>query len=229
MAGVGVGRHAATTTPRPQRRASAELALEAAVAELRSRCGADPPIWLASWGATVRAAPRRPPRRRLGRLGVCRPTPEAFAARWARLRELLAADGRDPDAFGNIVAHAVLLRGARRPPRRPSASVAGRLAPRRSGARRRTSSRSAPRARRRRSPRAIHAYADAGAQRIHLWPAADPPAQIERASLGRHELALRRRHLRLGRPAADRRRPHGHAASRSRRPPPRSSAARRRR
>ena len=170
VAGVGVGSHRGDYDACGLAFEQRGAALEAAVAELRSRCGAEPPIWLASWGATVGL-------RRVARLGdgwvasAMAADPEAFSARWARLRELLAAEGRDPDAFGNIVATLFFYiaddrRGAERVIADRLAPLLGRVPQCAAGTAEDVAE-------------TIQAYADAGAQRIHLWPAADPRAQIE--------------------------------------------------
>jgi alkanesulfonate monooxygenase SsuD/methylene tetrahydromethanopterin reductase-like flavin-dependent oxidoreductase (luciferase family) len=175
IAGVGVGSHRADHelcgVPFERRGA----ALEEAITELRRRCPDGPPIWVASWGAPTAL-------RRVARLGdgwvasAYATRPDGFAAHWAQLRELLAAEGRDPDAFGNIVATLFFYVADDR--RAAERVVAERLAPLLGrpaedvipccavGTAEQVSER-------------IHEYAEAGARQIHLWPAADPLAQIE--------------------------------------------------
>jgi alkanesulfonate monooxygenase SsuD/methylene tetrahydromethanopterin reductase-like flavin-dependent oxidoreductase (luciferase family) len=173
-AGVGIGSHAADHALGGVPFARRGAALEAAIAELRERCPDGPPIWVASWGGAAGL-------RRVARLGdgwvasAYKTTPEHFAEHWQRLGELLAAQGRDSNAFGNIVATLFFFIAA---DRAAAERAVARLAPLLG----RDPADLAPwcavgtvdQVRER-----IQAYADAGAQQIHLWPAADPLAQIE--------------------------------------------------
>ena len=62
-----------------------------------------PPIWVGSWGSD--AGLRRTARLADGWLASAyNTTPTAFGEAWARLRELLSAHGKDPDAFPNALA-----------------------------------------------------------------------------------------------------------------------------
>jgi alkanesulfonate monooxygenase SsuD/methylene tetrahydromethanopterin reductase-like flavin-dependent oxidoreductase (luciferase family) len=170
IAGVGIGSHAADheLCGVPYERRGA--ALDEAIAELRARCPDGPPIWIASWGRALR---------RVARSGdgwvasAFHCTPDAFREQWARLQQLLADEGRDPEAFPNIVATLFFYVGAD-----AERVVAERLAPLMGKAPAdlipQCALGSADQVRER-----IEAFADAGAQQIHLWPAADPLAQIE--------------------------------------------------
>jgi alkanesulfonate monooxygenase SsuD/methylene tetrahydromethanopterin reductase-like flavin-dependent oxidoreductase (luciferase family) len=174
VAGVGVGSHAADHAlggvPFERRGA----ALDAAIAELRERCPDGPPIWVASWGGAAGL-------RRVARLGdgwvasAYKTRPEDFQEHWKRLGDLLAAEGRDPGAFGNIVATLFFYVAE---DRRAGERALARLAPLLGRAPAELTPwcavGSVDQVRER-----IQAYADAGARQIHLWPAADPLAQIE--------------------------------------------------
>ena len=150
-------------------------AFETAVAEVRRRCPDGPPIWIGSWGAP--AALRRVARLADGWVASAyAASPEAFGERWARLQDVLAAEGRDPDRFPNIVA--TLFFCIDDDPRAAADVIAQRLAP----ALGRTPAELLPLCAHGTAEHVrerIAAYADAGAQQIHLWPAADPHAQIE--------------------------------------------------
>jgi alkanesulfonate monooxygenase SsuD/methylene tetrahydromethanopterin reductase-like flavin-dependent oxidoreductase (luciferase family) len=173
IAGVGVGSHAAdhALCGVPFERRGA--ALDEAIAELRRRCPDGPPIWVASWGGALR---------RVARLGdgwvasalACGPA--AFGEHWRRLQHLLADEGRDPDGFPNIVATLFCYVDDDR--RSAERVVAERLAPLLG----RTAEDMIPRCALGTAEQVherIHEYAVAGAQQIHLWPAADPLTQIE--------------------------------------------------
>jgi alkanesulfonate monooxygenase SsuD/methylene tetrahydromethanopterin reductase-like flavin-dependent oxidoreductase (luciferase family) len=175
IAGVGPGSHRgdyeACGRPFEQRGA----AFEAAVIELRARCAAGPPIWIGSWGAT--AALRRVARLADGWVASAyAASPAEFAERWARLQELVAAEGRDPDGFRNIVATLFFCIADDR--RAAEDVITRRLAP----ALGKTPAELLPQCaygtaddvRER-----IDEYVDAGAHQIHLWPAADPLDQVE--------------------------------------------------
>jgi alkanesulfonate monooxygenase SsuD/methylene tetrahydromethanopterin reductase-like flavin-dependent oxidoreductase (luciferase family) len=170
IAGVGVGSHAAdhALCGVPFERRGA--ALEAAIAELRERCPDGPPIWVASWGRALR---------RVARLGdgwvasALVNGPDEFGEQWQRLQQLLADEGRDPDGFGNIVATLFYYVGddAER-------VVSERLAPLLGKPPETVLARTAIGSAADVSER-IRAYAAAGAQRIQLWPAAEPLEQLE--------------------------------------------------
>jgi alkanesulfonate monooxygenase SsuD/methylene tetrahydromethanopterin reductase-like flavin-dependent oxidoreductase (luciferase family) len=170
IAGVGVGSHAedhALCGVPFERRGAA---LDEAIAELRRRCPDGPPIWVASWGRALR---------RVARLGdgwvasALVNDAQEFGTQWQRLRQFLTDEGRDADDFPNILATLFYYVGddAER-------VVSERLAPLLGKPPETVLARSAvgsPAAVRER----IAAYAAAGAQRIHLWPAADPLEQLE--------------------------------------------------
>jgi alkanesulfonate monooxygenase SsuD/methylene tetrahydromethanopterin reductase-like flavin-dependent oxidoreductase (luciferase family) len=172
-AGVGVGSHsddhAACGVPFERRGA----ALEAAVIEMRALCPSGLPIWIASWGADVGL-------RRAARLGdgwmasALAAGPAGFAERWQRVRDLVAAEGRDPDTFGNLVATLFFYVDDDR--QRAERVIAERIGPMvgRPDLLAHCAVGTADDVAER-----IQAYADAGGQRIHLWPAADPLEQID--------------------------------------------------
>jgi alkanesulfonate monooxygenase SsuD/methylene tetrahydromethanopterin reductase-like flavin-dependent oxidoreductase (luciferase family) len=188
IAGVGIGSYAAdhALCGVPYERRGA--ALDEAIAVLRERCPDGPPIYVASWGRALR---------RVARNGdgwvasALHNSPDAFAEQWQRLRQLLADEGRDPDAFPNIVATLFFYVGddAERVAAERLAPLLGK-APADVLACGAFGSADAVRER-------IRAYADAGAQQIHLWPAADPLAQIETLASGGDGLLLRHRALRV--------------------------------
>jgi alkanesulfonate monooxygenase SsuD/methylene tetrahydromethanopterin reductase-like flavin-dependent oxidoreductase (luciferase family) len=150
-------------------------AFETAVGEVRARCPDGPPVWIGSWGAP--AALRRVARLADGWVASAHAaSPATFGERWARLQDILAAEGRDPDSFPNMVA--TLFFCIDDDPRAAADVVARRLAPalgrEPDDVLAQSAHGTAEQVRER-----IAAYAEAGAQRIHLWPAADPLAQIE--------------------------------------------------
>jgi alkanesulfonate monooxygenase SsuD/methylene tetrahydromethanopterin reductase-like flavin-dependent oxidoreductase (luciferase family) len=170
VAGVGVGSHAedhALCGVPFERRGAA---LDEAIAELRRRCPDGPPIWVASWGRALR---------RVARLGdgwvasALVNGPEEFGAQWQRLRQFLSDEGRDADDFPNIVATLFFYVGddAERVVSERLAPLLGKP-PETVLARAAVGSAADVRER-------IRAYAAAGAQQIHLWPAADPLDQLE--------------------------------------------------
>jgi alkanesulfonate monooxygenase SsuD/methylene tetrahydromethanopterin reductase-like flavin-dependent oxidoreductase (luciferase family) len=62
-----------------------------------------PPIWTGSWGSD--AGLRRTARLADGWLASAyNTTPDAFGDAWSRLREMLPAEGKDPDDFPNALA-----------------------------------------------------------------------------------------------------------------------------
>jgi alkanesulfonate monooxygenase SsuD/methylene tetrahydromethanopterin reductase-like flavin-dependent oxidoreductase (luciferase family) len=170
IAGVGIGSHAedhALCGVPFERRGAA---LDEAIADLRRRCPDGPPIWVASWGRALR---------RVARLGdgwvasALVNEPEEFAAQWQRLKQLLTDEGRDADAFPNILATLFYYVGddAER-------VVSERLAPLLGKPPETVLARTAIGSAADVSER-IRAYAAAGAQRIQLWPAAEPLEQLE--------------------------------------------------
>jgi alkanesulfonate monooxygenase SsuD/methylene tetrahydromethanopterin reductase-like flavin-dependent oxidoreductase (luciferase family) len=170
IAGVGIGSHAADHelcgVPFERRGA----ALDEAIAVLHERCADGPPIWVASWGRALR---------RVARVGdgwmasALHNGPEAFGEQWQRLQQLLIEEGRDPDGFPNLVATLFFYVGD------DAERVIGeRLAPLLGKAPADMLACCAYG-----TPDDVHervrAYADAGAQQVHLWPAADPLEQLE--------------------------------------------------
>jgi alkanesulfonate monooxygenase SsuD/methylene tetrahydromethanopterin reductase-like flavin-dependent oxidoreductase (luciferase family) len=163
VAGVGVGSHA-------EDHALCGAALDEAIADLRRGCPDGPPIWVASWGRALR---------RVARLGdgwvasALVNGPDEFGAQWQRLRQFLTDEGRDADDFPNIVATLFFYVGddAERVVSERLAPLLGKP-PEIVLARAAVGSAADVRER-------IRAYAAAGAQRIHLWPAADPLDQLE--------------------------------------------------
>lgn len=135
-----------------------------------------PPIWVGSWGSDAGL-------RRAARLGdgwlasAYNTTPDGFATAWARLRELLPAHGKDPEAFPNGLA-TMMFRveddpsAARRALEdwvgpalgRDPAELGERLLV---GPAERCAERLAE-------------YAEAGVRRVFLWPVGDPFEQLER-------------------------------------------------
>jgi alkanesulfonate monooxygenase SsuD/methylene tetrahydromethanopterin reductase-like flavin-dependent oxidoreductase (luciferase family) len=188
IAGVGIGSHAADHelcgVPFERR----GEALDEAIAVLRERCPDGPPIYVASWGRALR---------RVVRSGdgwvasALHSPPDAFAEQWQRLRALLAEEGRDPDTFPNIVATLFFYVGddAER-------VIAERLAPLLGKAPADMLACSAYGSAEQVNDR-IRAYADAGAQQIHLWPAADPLEQLEALASIDDGLLVRQRPLRV--------------------------------
>ena len=175
VVGVGAGSHRADheACGVPFERRGA--ALEAAIAVLRERTTSRPPIWVASWGGAAGL-------RRVARLGdgwvasAYATGPEAFAAHRRTLDDLLEEEGRDPAAFGNVVATLFFYIAGDR--RTAEHVIARTLAP----ALGRTAADLLPQCAAGSAEEVaerIREYADAGAQRIHLWPAADPLEQIE--------------------------------------------------
>ena len=133
------------------------------------------PIWLGSWGSDAGL-------RRTARLGdgwlasAYNTTPAAFADASTRLRDHLAAEGRDAAAFPNALAtmffHITddraeadrLLRDALAPALgRPEAVLRERLPVGPAGAFADT----------------LHAFAEAGVQQVLVWPVTDEARQLE--------------------------------------------------
>jgi alkanesulfonate monooxygenase SsuD/methylene tetrahydromethanopterin reductase-like flavin-dependent oxidoreductase (luciferase family) len=175
IAGLGAGSHRGDYDACGQPFERRGAAFEAAVVELRARCPAGPPLWVGSWGAPNAL-------RRVARLAdgwvasAYAATPATFAARWTQLQGLVAAEGRDPQTFRNIVA--TLFFYIDDDQRAAEEAIAARLAPALGKAPTEllpyAAYGTAERVRER-----IDEYADAGAHQIHLWPAADPLVQIE--------------------------------------------------
>jgi len=134
-----------------------------------------PPIWIGSWGS--RAGLRRTARLGDGWLASAyNATPELFAEAWGQLRELLVAAGKQPDSFPNALATMMLYitedrAEAERMVREVLAPALNRpwqelkqrilVGPAQECAEK------------------LEAYADAGLQRVFLWPLADELRQLE--------------------------------------------------
>jgi alkanesulfonate monooxygenase SsuD/methylene tetrahydromethanopterin reductase-like flavin-dependent oxidoreductase (luciferase family) len=136
---------------------------------------AGPPIWIGSWGSDIGL--RRTARLADGWLASAyNTTPPAFAEAWTRLRDHLAAEGRDPAAFPNALAtmffHITddgaeadrLLRDALVPALgRPEAVLRERLPVGPAGA----------------FAEKLHAFGEAGVQQVLVWPVTDEARQLE--------------------------------------------------
>src|SRR3990172_3561718 len=134
-----------------------------------------PPLWIGSWGSE--AGLRRAARFGDGWLASAyNTTPEGLAAAWNRIRQLLAAAGKDPDHFPNglstMYCYITDDRGAAERLVREVLSPALN----RSGAELSDRLLFGP-------PEActekLAAYQAAGAQRIFLWPIAEDERQLE--------------------------------------------------
>ncbi len=135
-----------------------------------------PPIWIGSWGSA--AGLRRTARLADGWLASAyNTTPADFALGWAKLRDLLADAGRDPDDFPNGLAtmwfhitddpgEAERVFRERLVPvvNRPEEILRDRL----------------PVGPAKVAAAKIRAFADAGVQRVFVWPVADEIDQIRR-------------------------------------------------
>jgi probable F420-dependent oxidoreductase len=133
-----------------------------------------PPIWIGSWGAPSGL-------RRAARLGdgwlasAYNTTPERFAANWAQVRELAQQVGKDPNHFGNALV--TMLTYITDDEAEANQLVRESMAP--------TLGRSAEELLARlligqpqECAAKIVAYAEAGVQRIFIWPVADPQRQL---------------------------------------------------
>jgi alkanesulfonate monooxygenase SsuD/methylene tetrahydromethanopterin reductase-like flavin-dependent oxidoreductase (luciferase family) len=134
-----------------------------------------PPIWVGSWGSE--AGLRRTARLADGWLASAyNTTPTLFAEAWARLRDLLATHGKDPEAFPNALAtmwfhitdsrsEADLVMRERIVPaiHRPAEVLRDRL----------------PVGPAELFAEKLTAFARAGVQRVFVWPVADEARQLE--------------------------------------------------
>jgi alkanesulfonate monooxygenase SsuD/methylene tetrahydromethanopterin reductase-like flavin-dependent oxidoreductase (luciferase family) len=138
--------------------------------------GAGVPIWVGSWGSGV--ALDRIARRADGWLASAyNTTPAGFAASWQRLGEALHARGRDLDEFPNALASTFLH--VTDDPREEEHVLVEQLGPalgRDPGLLRDRLPVGPPA----RVTELLGAYADAGVQRLLLWPVQDPVPQLER-------------------------------------------------
>jgi probable F420-dependent oxidoreductase len=133
-----------------------------------------PPIWIGSWGASSGL-------RRAARLGdgwmasAFNTTPEQFAAHWTQVRELVQQEGKDSNHFGNALVSmlAYITDDAVEADQMVRESVAPKLG--------RSADELVPRllfGRPQECADKLAAYAEAGAQRIFIWPVADPQRQM---------------------------------------------------
>jgi alkanesulfonate monooxygenase SsuD/methylene tetrahydromethanopterin reductase-like flavin-dependent oxidoreductase (luciferase family) len=136
-----------------------------------------PPIWVASWGSPAGL-------RRVARLGDgwlasgYNTTPTGFRASVDRLRDELEATGAGRGAFPNAIATMWLyVTETRRDAERMLAEV---LAPMLNRPIEALRDLALPIGSAERCAERISAYQDAGAQRIFVWPLADPLRQLER-------------------------------------------------
>ena len=135
-----------------------------------------PPIWIGSWGSE--AGLRRVARLADGWLASAyNTTPATFGEAWPTLRSNLTASGRDPDTFPNALATMwCYITDDQRD--------ADRVLQRSGDAHRAPTGGDAPRAPPDRAGRAfaekLQAFADAGVQRVYIWPVADEVNQLER-------------------------------------------------
>jgi alkanesulfonate monooxygenase SsuD/methylene tetrahydromethanopterin reductase-like flavin-dependent oxidoreductase (luciferase family) len=134
-----------------------------------------PPIWIGSWGSG--AGLRRTARLADGWLASAyNTTPELFGEAWAALQGLLPAEGKDPATFPNALAtmwfyvtedagEAERVMRERVAPtiHRPEEVLRDRL----------------PIGSAERFAEKLIAFAQAGVQRVYLWPVADEARQIE--------------------------------------------------
>jgi alkanesulfonate monooxygenase SsuD/methylene tetrahydromethanopterin reductase-like flavin-dependent oxidoreductase (luciferase family) len=132
-----------------------------------------PPIWVGSWGSD--AGLRRAARHADGWLASAyNTTPADFAAAWRRLRELLAARGREPDRYDTALAtmwfhlgdeaEDVLRTRLLPAVRRPEEVLRERL----------------PFGSATRCADLLNAFQEAGVQRVFVWPVADEVDQLRR-------------------------------------------------
>jgi alkanesulfonate monooxygenase SsuD/methylene tetrahydromethanopterin reductase-like flavin-dependent oxidoreductase (luciferase family) len=134
-----------------------------------------PPIWVGSWGSVAGL-------RRVARLGdgwiasAYNTTPEGFVELWDRLRGQLPRHGKDPETFPNALA--TMMFRVEEDPRRARAVLEEWVAP--------TLGRSPDELGERLLVASAQAcaerltrYAEAGVQRLFLWPVGDPIEQLE--------------------------------------------------
>jgi alkanesulfonate monooxygenase SsuD/methylene tetrahydromethanopterin reductase-like flavin-dependent oxidoreductase (luciferase family) len=136
------------------------------------------PLWIASWGSKAGL-------RRVARLGdgwfasAYNTTPERFEAARASLSEQLRAHGRDPDGFPNaLVTMWTWITPDAREAERVLRDVLAPLLRRDPDALRDQLCIGTPE----RCAELLSRYAEAGCQRVHLWPLGDEPGQVELAA-----------------------------------------------
>ncbi|MGA9160392.1 MAG: LLM class flavin-dependent oxidoreductase [Actinomycetota bacterium] len=134
-----------------------------------------PPIWVGSWGSDAGL-------RRVARLGdgwiasAYNTTPEGFVESWDRLRRQLPQYGKDPERFANALATMMFRieddpERARRILEEKVAPTLGR-APEELGDRLLVGSAEA-------CVERLTLFAEAGVQRVFLWPVGDPIEQLQ--------------------------------------------------
>ena len=136
------------------------------------------PLWIGSWGSAAGL-------RRVARLGdgwlasAYNTSPEAFAAARESLAEQLAAGGRDPGAFPNALATmwTWITEDAAEADRVLRDVLAPLLKRDADGLRDRLCIGPAGKC-----AELLSRYAEAGCERVYLWPLGDEPRQIERAA-----------------------------------------------
>jgi alkanesulfonate monooxygenase SsuD/methylene tetrahydromethanopterin reductase-like flavin-dependent oxidoreductase (luciferase family) len=136
------------------------------------------PIWIGSWGSKAGI-------RRVARLGdgwlasAYNTTPEGFRAARDALAEELASHGRDPEGFPNaLVTMWTWLTDDARDAERVLREVLAPLLKRDPETLRDQLCVGSPE----RCAELLSRYAQAGCERVHLWPVADEPRQIELAA-----------------------------------------------
>jgi alkanesulfonate monooxygenase SsuD/methylene tetrahydromethanopterin reductase-like flavin-dependent oxidoreductase (luciferase family) len=136
------------------------------------------PLWIASWGSKAGL-------RRVARLGdgwfasAYNTTPERFEAARASLSEQLRAHGRDPDRFPNaLVTMWTWITPDAREAERVLRDVLAPLLRRDPDTLRDQLCIGTPE----RCAELLSRYAEAGCQRVHLWPLGDEPRQVELAA-----------------------------------------------
>jgi alkanesulfonate monooxygenase SsuD/methylene tetrahydromethanopterin reductase-like flavin-dependent oxidoreductase (luciferase family) len=143
------------------------------------------PVWIGSWGSKAGL-------RRVARLGdgwlasAYNTSPEAFAAARESLAERLAARGRDPGTFPNALATmwTWITEDAAEADRVLEQVLAPLLRRDADGLRDRLCIGPAGKC-----AELLSRYAEAGCQRVYLWPLGDEPRQIERAATAALRLA----------------------------------------
>jgi alkanesulfonate monooxygenase SsuD/methylene tetrahydromethanopterin reductase-like flavin-dependent oxidoreductase (luciferase family) len=136
------------------------------------------PLWIGSWGSEAGL-------RRVARLGdgwlasAYNTSPEAFDAAKGSLSEQLSVRGRDPDRFPNALATmwTWITEDAREADRVLRDVLAPLLKRDADGLRDRLCIGPAGKC-----AELLSRYADAGCERVHLWPLGDEPRQIELAA-----------------------------------------------
>jgi len=134
-----------------------------------------PPIWIGSWGSTAGL-------RRVARIGdgwlasAYNTTPEKFGEDWVKLGAMLRERGKQPESFPNALV--TMFTYVTDDPREVERAVQRKLGPAVGRSPEELGGKllmgSAEECARR-----VRVYADAGVQRIFIWPAADEIRQLE--------------------------------------------------